>query len=332
MSVLHGVNVLNLSRSRCGAYAAIQLADYGARVTRVGESPDSVTDYALYGDAPYTSANADITVLLDNTDVLLTEQNTLPAGMTRDILRRRWPKLVCAVIREDAESGGALAEAESGMMDMTGFPNGAPTLSGGHAAECFAGVSLSFVVISLLQGAREQGDGAWIDYSLYDTYYSLLESPILFRELQDVCPTRCGSADPATLVPYDVFRCRDGYFSAGLASDAGWDRFCDAIGMPELYRDTRFDTNEKRCGRYEEMTEIFSGFFRKHTRAELQEIFTAANIPNAPVLSAAEAAEHPQILARNMVSRVASPYGEYLRINSPVKMSVSRPAYEDAEV
>lgn len=326
MSVLNHLTVIDLSQGRCGAYAAMQLAAFGADVFRL-ESPANASEEALYWGAKILPREAEISALLCSADVLLAEQDMLPLEFSRETLRADYPKLICAVIRENGENGGALAEAASGMMDMTGFPHGAPTLSGGGAAECFAGVSLSFAITAALNLREKTGDGAWIDYSLYDIYFSLLESPILFKELLNISPTRCGSADPGTLVPYDVFRCKDGYFSVGLASDAGWDRFCDAIGMPELYDDPRYDTNEKRCRRYAEMTAIFAPFFEKHTREELQEIFSAFSIPNAPVLTAREAAEHPQIRARGMIREVTGKNGPILLTGTPMAMTVSKPVY-----
>lgn len=324
MSVLEGLKVIDLTRGCCGAYAAMQLADYGARVVRPGEPPLDPARDALHFGMEY-QPDLQLPKGLEGAGVLLAEADTLPDGLTRSVLRTQHPKLVCAVIREDGAVGGPLAEAACGMMDMTGFPDGAPTLSGGQSAECFAGVSLCFAITAALQNVENGGEGAWIDYSLYDTFYSLLESPILFRELTGTCPGRCGSADPATLVPYDVFACQDGYFSAGLASDAGWDRFCNAIGMPELIDDPRYDTNEKRCERYEEMTALFAPFFAGRTRAQLQEIFSAANIPSAPVLSAEEAMENEQIQARGMVRQAPAARDSFPLTCSPMKMSVTKP-------
>lgn len=325
MSVLEHLTVVDFSRGRCGAYAAAQLADFGARVLRPGPAPQSPAQEALHWGAQVLPADTPVESLLASADVLVAERDTLPPGLEEDALRKAYPSLICAVIREDGESGGPLAEADSGMMDMTGFPGGAPTLSGWGAAECFAGVSLSFAITAALHQRARTGEGAWIDYSLYGTFFSLLESPILFQDLQGVSCTRSGSADPGTLVPYDVFRCRDGYFSVGLASDAGWDRFCEAIGMPELICDPRYDTNEKRCGRYEEMTAIFAPFFAPRTRQELQDIFTQANIPCAPVLSAQEAARHPQIQAREMLRQAAGSGGPLPLPGTPMRMSVTKP-------
>lgn len=320
MSILDDLLVLDLSESRCGRYAALQLSNYGARVARLSTAaPDAFRRVSC------RFAPEDLPGLLEKADVLLADRGTLPQAAEPEALRGRCPRLVIACVREEARGGGALAEAASGMMDMTGFPGGAPTLSGARVSECFAGVSLAFAITAALHNAAEHGEGAFIDFSLYDAFYSLLESPILFRELQEVCPTRCGSADPATLVPYDVFRCADGYFSAGLASDAGWDRFCTVLGMPELIHAPQYDTNEKRCGRYGEITALFAPFFAAHTRAELQERFSAANIPNAPVLSVHEAMAHPQLLARDMV-RIGR--DGRARPGTPIKMSVSQPVLD----
>ena len=193
MSVLEGLKVIDLTRGCCGAYAAMQLADYGARVVRPGEPPLDPAQDALHFGMEY-QPDLQLPKGLEGAGVLLAEADTLPDGLTRSVLRAQYPKLVCAVIREDGAVGGPLAEAACGMMDMTGFPDGAPTLSGGQSAECFAGVSLCFAITAALQNAENGGEGAWIDYSLYDTFYSLLESPILFRELTGTCPGRCGSA------------------------------------------------------------------------------------------------------------------------------------------
>lgn len=329
MSVLDRFTVIDLSRGRCGAYAVMQLAEFGAKVLRMDPAPSSAADEALHWGSRPIPENAELSQLLDGADVLVTEQDQLPSGWDKATLRTRFPKLICAVIQECAENGGALAEAASGMMDMTGFPDTAPTLSGGGAAECFAGVSLSYAITAAIRRRERDGEGAWIDYSLYDTFFSLLESPILFEELLGVSSVRCGSADPGTLVPYDVFRCQDGYFSVGLASDAGWDRFCEAIGMPELYDDPRYNTNEKRCQRYEEMSGIFAPFFAKRSRADLQEIFTVFNIPCAPVLTAWEAAQHPQIQAREMIRHVSGCGGPMPLTCTPMRMSVTKPVYQE---
>ena len=331
MSVLDCFTVVDLSQGRCGAYAVMQLAQFGAKVLRMGPVPEGAADEALHWGSISVPEGADVSQLLAGADVLVAEQDTLPRNWDRAALRSNYPKLICAVIRESARNGGALAEAASGMMDMTGFPNGAPTLSGGGAAECFAGVSLSFAITAALRQRARNGEGAWIDYSLYDTCFSLMESPILFEDLLGVTTVRCGSADPGTLVPYDVFRCQDGFFSVGLASDAGWDRFCEAIGMPGLYDDPRYDTNEKRCARYEEMTAIFAPFFAKHSRSALQEIFTAFHIPCAPVLTAREAAQHPQIQARDMIRQVTGRSGHMMLTCTPMRMSITKPVYQDGQ-
>ena len=325
MSILNQLTVVDLSRGRCGAYAVAQLADFGATVMRPCPATDTPAQQALHWGVRLLPADTPLDSLLPTADVLVAERDVLPAHLDENALRRTYPKLICALIREDGESGGPLAEAASGMMDMTGFPGGEPTLSGWGAAECFAGVSLSFAITAALHQRARTGEGAWIDYSLYDTFFSLLESPILFQELQGVASTRSGSADPGTLVPYDVFRCQDGYFSVGLASDAGWDRFCGAMGMPELVSDPRYDTNEKRCQRYGEMTAIFAPFFSSRTRQQLQDIFSAANIPCAPVLTAHEAARHPQIQAREILRQASGRSGPLSLPCTPMRMSVTKP-------
>ena len=124
------------------------------------------------------------------------------------------------------------------------------------------------------------------------------------------------------MVPYDVYKCADGYFSAGIAADSGWPKFAKAIGMPELMEDPRFITNKDRCKNYIEFTEIVSKFFAPKTRNELANLFVAAGVPNAPVLDIPEVMAHPQILHRKMMVEFEDPgVGKHLAINNPMKLS-----------
>ncbi len=329
MSALEGITVLELCTGRCGAFAATQLADFGARVVRLEAQSQPFGDYhrnkeRRTGELARDEAEA----LAAGADILITDWDTAALerlGLSYGQLEGQGRPLIYARIRDEDGRGLPMDEtavlAETGLMMMTGFADTPPVAPGGHCATYFAGVLLAFGLLSAQTGAVLTGQGSCLDYSVYDALFSILESPVMFRELKGECPTRCGSADPGTLVPYDVFRCKDGYFAAGLASDAGWDRFCGVLGMPELIDDPRYADNE----RYEEMTALFDPFFLSRTQAELQALFSQANIPNAPVLSAAGAMAHPQIQSRGMALDLAGAAGPVCA--SPMAMSVSKPVY-----
>lgn len=166
------------------------------------------------------------------------------------------------------------------------------------------------------------GKGQKIDVAMYDAIFGILESPILFDTILGEKSTRTGNADPATLVPYDVYECQDGYFSAGIASDSGWPKFCETIGMHELIEDPRFVDNDLRCKNYEEFTAIVSKYFKTKTKIELADTFVATGVPSAPVLTVPEIMEHPQIIARDMMVELEDPgIGKHLAIGNPMKLS-----------
>lgn len=329
MSALDGITVLELCGGRCGAFAGTQLADFGARVVRLESAPAPYGDY--HGNKDVRPVGPDqqvLQALATEADIIVTDWAAAELerlGLDYARQKGRAKPLVYAQIRDEDGRGGDMDHtailAQSGLMRMTGFPDAPPVVPGGHCTEYYAGVLLAFGLLSAQTGAELGGAGSFLDFSVYDALFSILESPIMFRELKGECPGRSGSADPGTLVPYDVFQCRDGYFAAGLASDAGWDRFCGVLGRPELIQDPRYDTNEKRCARYEEMTALFAPFFLERTQAQLQALFDQANIPSAPVLSAAAAMAHPQLQSRGMALRVNGAPAA----GSPMNMSLSRP-------
>lgn len=353
MKVLDGVTVIDFTQAYSGPFCTMQLADFGARVikierTGVGDQSREWTPFKNGHSGYYAAINRnkeDISLdictpegaeivkrMVKDADIVVEnfKVGTLDKmGLGYEDLKKVNPEIIFASISGFGQNGPLkdlaaydnVVQSMSGIMEMTGFPDGVPTRVGPAIGDNFTGLTMALAIVMAYYNKLNTGKGQRLDVAMLDTIFGILESPILFYTLLAEKVTRCGNNDAATLVPYDVYPCKDGYFSAGLASDSGWDKFCNAIEMPELINDPRFCNNELRCKNYEIITPIITEFFLKKTKAELQEVFSPAGIPNAPVLTIPEIMKHPQIQAREMLIEMEDPgVGKYLAIGNPMKL------------
>ena len=354
MRVLEGVTVIDLTQAYSGPFCTLQLADFGARVIKVERrgSGDQSREWTPFKDGNsgyYAAINrnkegisldistpegaaiikrmiADADILVENFKVGTMEK----MGLGYDVLKDINPGLIYASISGFGQYGPLkelaaydnVVQSMTGIMEMTGFPDSVPTRAGPAIGDNFTGLNMALAIAMAYFSKLSTGKGQLLDVAMYDTIFSILESPILSKTVLGEDVTRCGNNDAGVLVPYDVYKCKDGYFSAGLASDSGWDRFCDVIGMPELVEDPRFVDNTLRCKNYEIITPIIQTYFTEKTKEELGVAFSSANIPNAPVLTVAEVMKHPQIEARGMTQDLEDAgIGVYPAIGNPMMMS-----------
>lgn len=353
MRVLEGLTVIDFTQAYSGPFCTMQLADFGARVIKIerrgmGDQSREWTPFENGHSGYYAAINrnkeslsldistkegADIIKhMVKDADIVVEnfKCGTLDKmGLGYEDLKAINPGIIFASISGFGQTGPLcslaaydnVVQAMSGIMDMTGFPDGVPTRVGPAIGDNFTGLTMALAIAMAYYNKLNTGEGQALDVAMFDAIFGILESPILFYNLLGEKTSRCGNNDAGTLVPYDVFPCKDGYFSAGLAGDSGWDKFCNVLGMPELIDDERFKTNELRCKNYSIITPIMSKYFAEKTREELQEAFTASNIPNAPVLTVPEIMQHPQIKEREMLVDLEDPgVGKYLAIGNPMKM------------
>lgn len=355
MKILEGVTVIDFTQAYSGPFCTLQLADFGARVIKierrgVGDQSREWTPFRNGHSGYYAAINRNkeslaidiatpqgveiIKRMVKDADIVVEnfKVGTLDKmELGYEDLKQVNPEIIFASISGFGQNGPLkdlaaydnVVQSMSGVMEMTGFPDGVPTRVGPAIGDNFTGLMMSLAIVMAYYHKLNTGKGQRLDVAMMDTIFSILESPILFQTLLHQEETRRGNSD-VTLVPYDVYPCKDGYFSAGLAGESGWDRFCNCIEMPELIEDERFVNNDCRCRNYDILTPIMTEFFKKKTKKELAEIFTAAGIPNAPVHTIPELMVHPQIHARNMLVELEDPgVGRYQAINNPMKMDLT---------
>jgi crotonobetainyl-CoA:carnitine CoA-transferase CaiB-like acyl-CoA transferase len=349
---LEGIRVVDLSRILAGPYCSMLLSDFGAEVIKI-ENPDKGDDTRAYGppfvdgeSVYFLSVNRGkrslalnlkspegrdvLTKLIRRADVLLENfrrdflQNI---GFGYDDVARLNPKIIYASITGFGHTGpwadrpgyDLAVQGMSGIMSLTGDPNGPPYKTGTSLADITAGLYAALGILLALQARQRTGRGQKVDVSLLDGQVSLLtyQAGIYFGTGQS--PNRKGNQHP-TIVPYETFQARDRYFNLAVGNDRLWQQFCDLLGRQDLKE--QFPTNPQRVEQHDKLFPMLQQIFAGKTADEWLALLEKAGIPCGPIYTVAEALEHPQVKAREMVVERPHPkLGKVKLTGVPVKLS-----------
>ncbi len=274
--------------------------------------------------------------LLRDADVLV--ENARVGGFERlgfadERLRELNPGLIHLAISgfglsgPDASKPGYdfVIQAVSGLMSITGQPDGPPSKVGVAISDVVTGL---FGAVSILAGLVARGlsasagpsgaRGQRIDLSLLQSTLAILVNQAQSMFVTGLPPERLGNAHPS-IVPYETFETADGRIAVGVGSERQWQRLCAALALEDLAADHRFATNGRRVERRAELIAILGERFASQASAEWLGLLDAAGIPAGPIRDVAEAfsslqavelgsrvpLEHP---ALGRVDQVAMPY------------------------
>jgi crotonobetainyl-CoA:carnitine CoA-transferase CaiB-like acyl-CoA transferase len=314
------------------------LGDMGAEVIKI-EEPGKGDDTRSWppfvgGEATYFMAvnrnkksvtlnlkssegQATLRALVKKSDVLL--ENFRPGTMAKlglgyAALARLNPKLVYCSISGFGESGpeahragyDLIVQAESGIMDLTGFADGPPVKVGNSIADLVAGMSAAHGVTLALLARGTTRRGQKVEIAMLDVMAALLtyQAGIYLNAGQR--PARRGNAHPS-IVPYEVFKAADAYLALGVANNSLWTKCCAALERPELARDPRFDTEAKRVQNREALIPLLNEILGMRGAAEWMKRFEAAGIPAGRIKTVAEVCESEHLRARGMVVALPHP-------------------------
>jgi CoA:oxalate CoA-transferase len=251
-------------------------------------------------------------------------------GLGYEDLRKIKPDLIYASITAFGQHGpyaaqrgyDMLAQAISGYMSITGFPDGPPTRSGQSISDYYAGMLCSFSVVSALHYRHRTGKGQRIDLALLDSLVIALDNLGERYTVGGELLTRAGNVSFGGSSS-GVYPTTDGHVAiAAGASDAVWRRFCEIIGQSDLPRDPRFATAAARRDRRDEIAAIIQGWTGQRPKAEVVRILSTGGVPAAPVNTVAEMVADPQVEAREMfVERDHPIYGPVKTTGTPLKLS-----------
>ena len=313
---MDGIRVVDLSRVLAGPFATMLLADLGADVIKV-EPPfgDETRSWGppWWGDpaegrsAYFASVNRNKrSVVLDlRTDdgrtacdrLLVTADllvhNYRPAtaerlGMSTDGLRQRHPRLVVATVGgfagDDADRPAydLLAQAVSGLMSITGEPDGPPMKVGVAVLDLIAGLECAVGALAALVGRR----GSSVSVNLAETGVTSLINVLGSHLATGVRPGRHGNAHP-NIAPYQAFAASDGHVVVAVGNDAQFGRLLGVLGLAD--DGGRFTTNAQRVGAREELAAWLADAIGAWERAKLVAALADADVPAGPVNTVPEA-------------------------------------------
>ncbi len=348
------MRVLDLSRILAGPFATMTLADLGAEVIKV-ESPGRGDDTRFWGppflegeSTYFMSVNRSklgVTLdfkhprgrellfrLLDRSDVLIENFRAgvlERQGLGYEALSRRYPKLVYCSISGYGHTGprsqepgfDAMIQGESGLMSLTGAPDGPPYKVGASIADILAGMYAVQGILAALFQRESSGRGRKIDISLLDSMVSALTYQSAIFLATGRTPQRMGNKHPS-IAPYETFEAADGYFTLGVTTDPHWRLFCRELELPDLESDPRYASVAGRVCNYDELREKLDRLFRTRPVAWWMKRLRNAGIPCGEVRSVAQALSDPQLEARNMVLELLHASAGPIRVTgSPIKMS-----------
>lgn len=255
-------------------------------------------------------------------------------GLDYPSLASENPRLVYASITGFGQDGPRAAEpgydialqGMTGIMSVTGEPEGPPTKVGVAWIDVMTGMMAAVGILAALWERERSGRGQHLDLSLFEVGLSAMANLAQSYLVSGVAPRRIGNAHPQ-IVPYQAFEAADGWFIVAVGNDQQYRRLCEAIGRPELWADERFQTNAGRVRHRAELVPALAAIFRTRPRAAWLEALKAASVPAAPVYDLAEALADPQAAARRVVWETPHPLlGKVSMVASPLQHLSRTPA------
>ncbi|MPZ47584.1 MAG: CoA transferase [Betaproteobacteria bacterium] len=332
---LAGVRIIAVEQYGAGPWGSLYLADLGAEVIKI-ENPRDGGDVGR-GVGPHFFGPRDShffqtfnrnkkSVTLDlkadgarevlhdlarSADALLDNlRGDLPGalGVTYEHLQAANRRIVCAHLSAYGRDGPRAAwpgydylmQAETGLMSMTGEPDGPPCKFGVSIVDLVTGLTAAFALLAALTGARATGVGRDIDVSLFDVALHNLNYPATWYLNAGVAQGREARSAHPSLTPSQLFRTRDGWIMIMCNKERFWQALANELGCPEWIADARFADYAARLANRAPLQRMLDEALQRHTTAHWLQCF-AGKVPAAPVNDIAQALESEFVRAHDNV-------------------------------
>lgn len=335
MTPLEGLKVVELARILAGPWIGQSLADLGAEVIKV-ESPDG-DDTRKWGPpfieregdrsaAYYYSANrgkscvtADFRTeegrqtvidLVRDADILI--ENFKVGGLAKygldyASLSKINPRLIYCSVTGFGQDGpyapragyDFLLQGMSGLMSITGEPDGQPQKVGVAITDIVTGLYGSIGILAAVEQRHRTGRGQHLDMSLMDCATALLANQAMNYLATGESPRRLGNYHP-NIAPYQVMAVQDGHVILAVGNDGQFQRLCQVLKLADVAEDPRFQTNQLRVDNREALTMRLEQALSGWAQAELLQALEAATVPAGPINTIGQAFDDPQIRHRGM--------------------------------
>lgn len=346
---LEGLKVIELARILAGPWAGQTLSDLGAEVTKI-EAPagddtrrwgppfveretETTASYfhgcnrgkkSITVDFRTEEGQRQIIELVSNADVLI--ENFKVGGLKKygldyESLKAINPGLIYCSITGFGQDGpyahragyDYIIQGMSGLMSITGTPDGQPLRTGVAITDVFTGVYASTAILAALNLRQSTGTGQHIDMALLDVAVSVTANQAMNYLTTGVAPGRTGNIHP-NLSPYQVFECADGHIIIATGNDGQYQRLCDILGLMALAHAPEFATNADRVHNREKLESHLSIATKQWTKTDLLDACEAKGVPAGPINNMKEVFDDPQVKHRGMqvdldgVPSVRSPF------------------------
>lgn len=209
-------------------------------------------------------------------------------------------------------------QADTGLMALTGEPDGAPMKVGVAITDVLTGLYAAVSALAGLRSRDQTGHGAAYDLALADCTLASLVNVAQAALVTGERPQRYGNAHPQ-IVPYEVFATADGHLALAVGNDGQWQRFAMAAGCADLAHDALFATNPDRVRHRQQLIALLQNVLQKKTTAQWQALLTAADVPHAAVRALDEALADDATAERVMVRVLTDGEGRsYRTLGSPI--------------
>ena len=335
MTPLAGLKVVELARILAGPWAGQLLADMGAEVIKV-ESPDGddtrrwgppFIDQAGEESAAYfhgcnrgkksvmidfrtDDGKAALLGLLSDADVII--ENFKVGGLAKygldyASLKATHPRLIyCSItgFGQDGPYAGRagydyIIQGMSGLMSVTGDPEGQPQKVGVAVTDIFTGLYASNAILAAVHQRHATGTGQHIDLALLDVAVATTANQAMNYLATDVSPKRLGNAHP-NIVPYQVFDCADGHVIIAVGNDGQYRKFCEVLGVDVLGIDPRFATNPARLEHRDTLVPLLADKMKDWTKAVIMAACETHGVPSGPINTFEDVFADPQVIARGL--------------------------------
>lgn len=348
---LDGIKVVDLTRVLSGPFCTMMLGDMGAEVIKIetgdgdpiraqGTLKDGFSWYyaafnrnkkSVVLDLRSEHGKAALSRLIETADVLV--DNFRPGVLAKmgfhkarlDILN---PRLITANVNGFGSTGpyidrpafDFIAQAMSGLMSVNGFQGGEPLRTAQPITDLVAGLYLAFGVVAALRARDLNGVGQHVEAAMVNGAISMMAYLASEYFVTGRLPPRTGNDHPL-VAPYGLFRTCDGEIAIAPSNDVILRRFLATIGLEHLLDDPRYDTNEKRFSRRDELHQLIDAELAGDNSDTWIARLNAAGVPCGRVQDLAEVFADPQVVAQEMAIEVEHPgHGSVRMLGFPVKL------------
>ena len=343
---LSGIRLLDLTHVLAGPYCSMLFADLGAEVIKIeppdgemirdnppcvetgkgGPHERSRSAYFLslnrnkYGitlNLKHPQAVKIFKDLVKISDVVL--ENYAPGVMKRlgidyPVLTEANPRIIMCSISGFGQWGpysqktafDIVAQAMSGLMSVTGYPDTPPTKVGTSLGDINAAVHAAFAIAAALWHREKTGEGQYIDVSMQEAMVSIMEGAVVRWTVGREILAPIGSHN-TNESPMAAYRCKDGYIIIGTVGNEHWERFCRAIGKQEWMKDPGYATKGLRWAKKWELAKEIEKSTTQFTVKEMEEKLDRERVANSPILNIQEVVEDPHLKARGYFLEVEHP-------------------------